>query len=118
MRRMVVHFIMALVLLLAARTAVADPLAATAELRAIACCATHCHHETHPTGAAQCCGVSSPTDAAIGSAVPRVPDHGPRVARVVETKPASLLALPADAASVLGGDRGPPRFLALRVLRL
>lgn len=109
----------ALLLAMAVRTAYAAPSCSTAQLRAAACCATHCNHQHRAPRPDDCCHVvSSANDATLLTsslalhpivAVHSLPLAPPSLSHLI---PASF-ALGVE----YSGD-GPPLFLQLRSLRL
>jgi hypothetical protein len=116
-RRRSVRVLLGLVVALGARTVVAAPMQAEAELRAVSHCSTHMGRPVSLPEARQCCEVSVEAGApATRGAVP-APE-----APVVLVTPRPVLApqlvrpapvLPVDAR---GARDGPPLYLALRTI--
>lgn len=109
----------ALVAAVTARASVAAPSLATAELRALSCCAGHCDQPMPMRAAKSCCQVSSaagdPSLAATGTSVGQSTTLAAALPAARAPEPPALRAAaprPAPHATA------PPLFLRIRSLRL
>jgi len=108
-----------MILALAVQSSYANPVAMSAELRALACCARHCDKPMPAPSSRSCCGL---TAVPSGPAETPAPQPDGAVAPLVSL-PASTPLVPAERdplalLDVRPTGSGPPTFLEQRHLRL
>jgi hypothetical protein len=117
--RRVVHVALALAAVLTVRVGVADPFAAAAEIRALACCRSHCKHAMNAAQAARCCEIRADRAEPALRSPSGDPTPAPIAVAGIVTGGAER-TLPTTEPSRLPAvqSTGPPAFLVHRVLRL